>query len=1120
MAFPATKLGLMVELALAADLSTTDVTTWTWTDISQYVRFADGITITRGRADEFSTAGPATAKLTLLDPDGRFVIRNPVGAYYGQIGKSTPLRVLVRPDVNTASDTFNRVTANGFGTATSGGAWTVVGTAGDYATTGTVAEITHPSAAVRHYAVLPAVLTTFDATVRVRTGALATGAALSAGILFRYVDANNSLRYELLFNTDQSIQVRAVLRSGGTDGAGASHTVAGLTHVAGTYYRVRAQSTSVNGGSFRIKVWADAATEPAAWSAISLVSFATAPGTMGLTSQRETGNTNANATVDFDDYTFSDGWYPRHTGYVDEWPTRWNDAGLGKQYAPITASGISRRLQQGGVLQSAVRRAVLTTFDTLPVAYWPMEDRSGATQLASAVTGGLPMRITPSWTVGSGQLTGSDPVTVATDTGRVVGQVASYAGTDWTVQWPTIIPAATATAQALMRWTTSGSYAYWQLVLIPSVGVDQLQLQAYDGSNVERLGDGGVDFVGEPYGKQLWVEVTATQVGADISWTYTVWIGTSGFGKVGTKVGATAGTIGEVGMGVGSGAPDLQGTVLGHVSVWNSASVSLGEFGPLGWSGEKSTERFLRLGAQELIPTSLVATPALDFATMGPPSSSTLLTQFREIEGAEQGILYDEVDGTSALLPRESRFNQAVTLTLDVAQHQVSWPLEPADDDLLLHNDITSSQPSGSSYRYQDTTSNNAVGKVGHYAATRSVNIAYDPDLRQDAEFAVALGTVDEIRYPTVPIDLNRNPGLISSWLATNVGKRMQILHAPTKLTPDTIDLIVEGYTERLDTKRWTAVLNTSSARPWNAWILENGTGNQSRLDSEASTLAGAVTSGATTLPVSTTSGYPPWVTGAVSFDIGVGGERITVTNIGSLLSDTFTRTTANGWGTADTGQTWTTSGGSASDYSTNATQGVHNLSTTVTQRLSSLAVGLGPIDVYADWIHVPVAPTGAGAVTCSLTACKPDANNYVELQLFATVGGTMTVAVVQVAGGSVVAQDSTFPSVGTLTATYSARLHITNTLIQGRVWVRGTTEPTTWTTSVATASTLQAGDVAWRTERSAGTTNAAPYFVELDGLSLPTGQAFTVTRSVNGVVKAQSAAAKVSLWQPSVLAL
>lgn len=1117
MAFPATNLGLMVELALGADL-TASPSTWSWTDISRYVRYADGITITRGRQNEFSTAGPASAKLTLLN-DGRFVVRNPTGAYYGSIARNTPLRVMIRPDVNTASDAFGRTTSNGWGTADSGQAWTVVGTASDYSTTSGVARATHTAAATRHYGVMLSGLTTFDVRVRVRTGALATGAALSAGVVFRYVDASNSLRYELLFNTDQTISVRAVLRSGGTDTAGASHVVSGITHAANTFYQVRAQSTAANAQSFRIKVWADGTTEPSTWSATSTVATTAVAGKMGLTSNRETGNTNANATVDFDDFSFTDGWFPRHTGYVDEWPTRWNDAGLKQMYAPITASGLTRRLGQGQTLSSAIRRGVLTAGVT-PRAYWPCEDAAPATQLASGLPSGLPMVVAGAEGLGSGRADGSNSIVSVTNTGLLRGNVAPYVGTDWTVMWLINIPAAVASEQALMRWQTTGTYPTWQLVLTPAGGTDQISLRAYDQNLVERLGDVGTDFTGEPYATQLWIEVSAAQIGADISWAYTIWASPTGFGKTGTKTGTTAGTVSQVSFGNGAGANLLEGSSLGHISVWDTTAVSLGPSAYAGWAGETSVTRMRRLAAQEHIPVT-VSTPATtDVATMGPPTSSTLLTQLREVETAEQGVLFDEVDGSIALLIRELRWNQAVSLALDVTQHQIGWPLEPDDNDQQTRNDITSARPSSTvGYRYVDTTSRNAVSAIGYYSTTRTVNLWLDQDLRQDAEFAVALGTVDDLRYPQVPLDLTRNPGLILSWLNTNIGNRAQVAHPPSTLTPNALDLIVEGWTERFDSRRWVAVLNTSQAAPWNAWILESGTGNQSRIDGEATTLAAAVSSGATSWPVSTQSGYPLWAC-PTPFPLGAAGEQVTLTAVATTFSDTFGRTTSNGWGTADTGQTWSTAGGSTSDYSTNGSVGIHNLSTTVTQRLSSQALGLGPVDVYADWIRLPTAPTGSGAVTLSLIACKPDANNYVALQMFFTVGGTVTIAVEQVSGGVVAAQDTTFPSVGSLLSTYSARLHITNTVIQGRMWPRGTTEPGTWTTSVATTSTPSAGDVAWRSERASTVSNAAPYNVELDGLSLPGVQTMTVTRAVNGVSKAQASGTQVSLWQPSGLAL
>lgn len=93
MAFPATPLDVEVSLALSADLS--DPSSWVWTDITDYVREKKRISIKRGRSSERSTIPPSRCTLTVDNTDGRFCRFLPTGAWYGQIGKNTPLRVRV-----------------------------------------------------------------------------------------------------------------------------------------------------------------------------------------------------------------------------------------------------------------------------------------------------------------------------------------------------------------------------------------------------------------------------------------------------------------------------------------------------------------------------------------------------------------------------------------------------------------------------------------------------------------------------------------------------------------------------------------------------------------------------------------------------------------------------------------------------------------------------------------------------------------------------------------------------------------------------------------------------------------------------------------------------------------
>lgn len=884
--FPTTPLRWTAEAALGADL-TKDPSTYAWTDITALV-MGPAIVVKRGRASEFSTAPAATGTATMDDTDGRWVERNPLGVWYGLIGFNTPLRYLIAADANTAADTFTRTVSNGFGTADVGGAWAVNGTASEYSTTGTAARLTLATAATRRYAILPTSYMTFDVTVRIRTAALATGAALSAGILFHYSLASDNNRYEVVFNTDQSIGVRAVARVASVETAGAT-VVSGLTHVANTWYRVRAQSITPDARQIRLKVWLDGTNPPDTWTVHNTLNATLNPaaGKVGLTGTRETGNTNAAAVIEFDDLTFVDGPVLRHTGYIDTLPRRWADHSATVLYAPITASGPTRRLEQGGATGSAIRRGVLTAGVT-PKAYWPGEDKSTSTQIASGLPAGLPMRVSLPMSLGSGQAAGSDPVVAVSNTGRLVGPVQPYVGTDWQVMWLINVPAAVANEQALLRWQTSGTYPTWQLVLTPAGGTDQVSLRAYDQNNIERLGDVGTDFTGEPYGTQLWIEVSAIQSGPDLNWSYTIW-GASG--KVGFKAATIAGTVTEVSFGNGSGANLLQGSTLGHMSVWDTAAVTLGALAQVGWAGETATTRMTRLGQQEQVPTSIVAVPTVDFATMGPPTNSTLISQLRECETVEQGILYDAVDGSIALLPRESRFNRPVALTLDVALGQVGWPFEPDNDDQQNANDVTSSQPTGSSYRYVDSSPARGVSK-GHYSKPATVNVWLPDDLKWDAQFRTALGTVDEDRITTLVLTLTGNPSLIPAWLACDIGSRIQIINTSALFTPDPIDLIIEGYQETISSTDWTVTLYTSSAKPWNAWIVETGSGNQSKLDSGSSTLATGVNSTATSLSVATTDPLDVWTTlaGDFPFDIGIGGERMTVSTItGAGTPQTFT---------------------------------------------------------------------------------------------------------------------------------------------------------------------------------------------------------------------------------------
>jgi hypothetical protein len=93
MSFPQAPLTIMVELDVGG----------TWTDIGDWVYQRDVIRISSGQPDETTAPQPSQCALTLNNRDGRFTLRNPLGAYYGLISRNSQLRVSVQSAPGTAS---------------------------------------------------------------------------------------------------------------------------------------------------------------------------------------------------------------------------------------------------------------------------------------------------------------------------------------------------------------------------------------------------------------------------------------------------------------------------------------------------------------------------------------------------------------------------------------------------------------------------------------------------------------------------------------------------------------------------------------------------------------------------------------------------------------------------------------------------------------------------------------------------------------------------------------------------------------------------------------------------------------------------------------------------------
>jgi hypothetical protein len=1124
-----------VELSPGADL-TAGPSTWSWTDLTLlggYVHDPTGITITRGRQNRNSQTGPSALGLTLLNTDGIWVPDNPLSPYYGLLDINTPIRVLIRPNTSSASDQFGRTVSSTWGSADVGGAWTNNGgAASDYSvSTSAGGQQLHTAANSSHQSTLASVsLIRVDVTARIRVNALSTGASQRAGIIFRYTDASNSKRADLVFDTAGGITAAVVSRVAGVESTIASE-LSSLSHSTSTWYRLRMQTGLT---SARVKVWLDGTSEPATWlldGADSVMLIGPVAGRVGLFSRRDVSNTNSNATFDFDGFSLVDGPIVRFVGFVDSWPTTWTDASERQSLAPITASGHLRRLASARTLRSATHRSLSTSDDL--VAYWPMEDGSSSTVFASAV-GGSP--VVWSGTVSPGadsDVVGSEPLPTIGTTGRVQFPVPSYpASSAWTVQFlikSTSIPASTA---QVMSWSTpGGTIARWQLT-VAAGSPDTMRLEGYNAAGAATFVDSSVSMTdgtssAELFNdRQLFIRATGEQNGANIDLNWSAWYLPDDGSSVtdvsqSTSVAATIANVTLLSHDANSGW--TVDHTLGHVAV-NSTAAAVVASGAAtsaasGYIGESTDSRLARLATEEHVAVifgEILGTTSGDTdQTMGPQPAASLLDQFREIEATEAGVLFDGVQGQVTILPRSLRRNHAVNLTLDhdsahlKAGHQSVW------DDQLIRNDIQVTNRSGAVAGAADKPGQAVRGVYGDPVR---INAQSDTDATQHAAWRLHLGKTPERRYPALTFELHnpRCTSLTDSWLACDIGSRVNVSNLPNMYS-NVADLLIEGYTEHFNQSVWEVTLNCSPAAPWDTYTVE-ATGNRGRVDTAASSLLVGYDSSDTSLLVATTGAdSAQWSTTAEPYDWHVSGERMTVTTMDA------TPTAFVAAGTAAHADNASIVPGLPA-----GTQEGDLLVVFAAIRSTSAAVGTptgytplmadGNVALFGKYHSgsesAPTVPFTGGAAGDS-TSAQMAAFRYVQMSV-----------VYLAASSNAAAQDITIPN-------YYPPRHRTLGLWLGWKQDDWTSVGTTYTVEIGEPSTTLGSDqgIVWdydiqalATERPGGffavTGGAAAiskgYVVALAG----DVQSCTVTRAVNGVAKAQSAGTAVSLWKPGAVTL
>jgi CSLREA domain-containing protein len=255
--------------------------------------FGDGGTSTATNPSHtYAAAGTFTVGLTVTDNRG------------GTGSTSKPV-VVAQANV-LARDTYSRTVSSGWGSADVGGAWTVSGTAANWAVSSGTGRMTLPAQGATRSAALSGVsVVDVDLLVSVTADSAASGSGLYLYTEARYRDAANQYRGKIRIAADGSVYLHASRVTAGTQAAvGSEVVVPGLSYTPGTPIWVRAQFTGTSPTTIRLRAWTGA-TEPSGWTYTGTDSSAAlqTAGAIGLRGFLAANANPAPVTVTWDELT-------------------------------------------------------------------------------------------------------------------------------------------------------------------------------------------------------------------------------------------------------------------------------------------------------------------------------------------------------------------------------------------------------------------------------------------------------------------------------------------------------------------------------------------------------------------------------------------------------------------------------------------------------------------------------------------------------------------------------------------------------------------------------------------------------------------------------------------------
>ncbi|WP_285114732.1 PKD domain-containing protein [Leifsonia sp. fls2-241-R2A-40a] len=260
--------------------------------------FGDGASGTGGTVTHtYAAAGTYTARLTVTDDAG---------------ATSTATRILSvtappPPTDTLAADPFERSVTSGWGSAPTGGAWTLAGSSSLYSVSGGAGRIQLPTGSGGTARLAGVSATGIDLRLALGLDKLPSSGNVYVTVQGRRIPTAGAYASKVIISSvgKVTIQIVRVDQNGGNEVVVQASTVVPVTYTAGARLNVRVRTTGTAPTLVETKAWLDGTTEPSAWqrSATDATAALQGPGGLAITGYLSGGVANTPVTMSVDDLT-------------------------------------------------------------------------------------------------------------------------------------------------------------------------------------------------------------------------------------------------------------------------------------------------------------------------------------------------------------------------------------------------------------------------------------------------------------------------------------------------------------------------------------------------------------------------------------------------------------------------------------------------------------------------------------------------------------------------------------------------------------------------------------------------------------------------------------------------